>query len=358
MIDDIEPVNLKNMSVDECRDFFKSIGEPTFRANQVLEWLYSCRADSYDDMTNLPLHLRETLSGSAPLNRPKVLKKLKASDGTAKYLLELSDGGTVETVVMPHDYGISQCISTQVGCAMKCAFCASGQLGLVRNLELSEMVDQLLVSNGCLFGEERVSSLVLMGMGEPLANYDNVMKFIRLANWQKGFGIGWRHITLSTCGLVPQILKLAEENLQITLSVSLHAPDDETRSAIMPVNRTYGINQLMAACRQYADSTGRRVTYEYILLQGVNDSLRHADKLAGILKGSLSHVNLIPFNQVDRTDFKRPSEETVKAFYDELCSLGVDVTIRREMGSDIDAACGQLRRRHIAAAMTSGGGNE
>lgn len=345
--DDSYHANLKDMSLEECRDFFKSIGEPTFRANQILEWIYSNRVDSYDDMTNIPVYLREKLKEKAPLNRPEVLRKLQASDGTAKYLLGLLDGGTVETVVMPHDYGISQCISTQVGCAMKCAFCASGQLGLVRNLNVHEMIDQLLVSNNHLSGDQRIGSLVLMGMGEPLANYDNVIKFIKLANWQKGFGIGWRHITLSTCGLVPQILRLAKEDLQITLSVSLHAPDDETRSTIMPVNKTYPINELMSACRQYADFTGRRITYEYILLQGINDSRRHAIKLAEILKGSLSHVNLIPFNQVDQTEFKRPSDQTVKAFYDELCSLGVDVTIRREMGSDIDAACGQLRRRHI-----------
>jgi len=345
--DDSYHANLKDMSLEECRDFFKSIGEPTFRANQILEWIYSNRVDSYDDMTNIPVYLREKLKEKAPLNRPEVLRKLQASDGTAKYLLGLLDGGTVETVVMPHDYRISQCISTQVGCAMKCAFCASGQLGLVRNLNVHEMIDQLLVSNNHLSGDQRIGSLVLMGMGEPLANYDNVIKFIKLANWQKGFGIGWRHITLSTCGLVPQILRLAKEDLQITLSVSLHAPDDETRSTIMPVNKTYPINELMSACRQYADFTGRRITYEYILLQGINDSRRHAIKLAEILKGSLSHVNLIPFNQVDQTEFKRPSDQTVKAFYDELCSLGVDVTIRREMGSDIDAACGQLRRRHI-----------
>lgn len=347
----ISTVDMKSMSRDECRGFFESMGEPGYRADQVLEWLYRCRALSYEDMTNLPRPLRAELAEVAPLRPPEVLARSVSQGGdTTKYLMGLADGNAVEAVLMEHDYGLSLCVSSQVGCAMGCAFCASGLGGLVRDLTCGEMCDQVLAANDDAaerLDGARVSSLVVMGSGEPLLNYDNVIKFIRLAKWDRGLGIGARHITVSTCGIVPGILRLAREGIPVTLSVSLHAPDDATRSSIMKVNEAYPISTLVKACVDYAEITGRRVTYEYALIAGVNDSPAHAGRLAGMLRGTLCHVNLIPLNPVPETGYVRPASCAVDAFARVLQSRGIEATIRREMGSGIDAACGQLRRRRV-----------
>ena len=345
----ISTVDIKSMSRDECKAFFDSIGEPGYRADQILEWLYGRRVASYEGMTNLPRLLRARLAQIAPLRPPEVLARSVSPEGdTVKYLMGLADEDAVEAVLMRHDYGLSLCVSSQVGCPMGCAFCASGIGGLVRDLTCGEMIDQMLAANSDAverFDGARISSLVVMGSGEPLLNYDNVIKFIKLVNWDRGFGIGYRHITISTCGIVPGILRLAGEGLPVTLSVSLHAADDATRSSIMKVNAAYPISTLVKACNQYAEITGRRITYEYALIDGVNDSQAHAERLAAVLRGALCHVNLIPLNAVPETPYARPSSHVVEAFADALKSRGIEATIRKEMGSGIDAACGQLRRR-------------
>lgn len=348
----ISTVDIKSMSREECRSFFESVGEPGYRADQVLEWLYGQRVSSYEDMTNLPRLLRAKLAEVAPLRSPEVLaQRVSPSGDTVKYLMGLVDDNAVEAVLMRHDYGLSLCVSSQVGCPMGCAFCASGIGGLVRDLTCGEMIDQMLAASSDAaerLDGMRVSSLVVMGSGEPLLNYDNVIKFIRLVNWDRGFGIGYRHIAISTCGIVPGILRLAGEGMPLTLSVSLHAPDDVTRSSIMKVNAAYPISTLVKACGQYAQITGRRVTYEYALIAGVNDSPAHAERLAGVLRGTLCHVNLIPLNPVPETPYVRPASCVVEAFASALQSRGVEATIRREMGCGIDAACGQLRRRWVS----------
>ncbi|MCR4425307.1 MAG: 23S rRNA (adenine(2503)-C(2))-methyltransferase RlmN [Firmicutes bacterium] len=341
-------VDIRDMSVDECRSFFVSLGEPPYRANQVLEWVYHALASSYQEMTSIPTYLRRRLSEIAPLEGARVLARKKAREGTVKLLVGFADGNAVETVLMPHDYGLSLCVSSQVGCQMGCVFCASGLSGFVRNLSCGEMIAQLIAGSREAGAGRRVNSVVLMGTGEPLANYEQVLKFIRLINWNRGFGVGYRHITLSTCGLVPGIERLAGEGLPITLSVSLHAPDDETRSAIMKVSQVWGVSDVVRACVDYAERTGRRVTYEYSLIAGVNDSLAHADRLAHLIKGTLCHVNLIPLNPVPETGFARSPRQVVADFSKILTEAGIEVTIRREMGTDIDAACGQLRRRELA----------
>ncbi len=332
----ISTVDIKSMSREECRSFFESAGEPGYRADQVLEWLYRHRVSSYDDMTNLPRLLRAKLAEVAPLRSPEVLARSVSPGGdTTKYLMGLVDGNAVEAVLMEHDYGLSLCVSSQVGCQMGCAFCASGLGGLVRDLTCGEMIDQMLAANDDAaerFDTARISSVVVMGSGEPLLNYDSVIKFVRLANWDRGFGIGARHITISTCGIVPGIMRLAGEGIPLTLSVSLHASDDATRSSIMKVNAAYPISTLVKACSQYAEITGRRVTYEYALMAGVNDSPAHAERLAGMLRGTLCHVNLIPLNPVPETPYVRPASRVVEAFAGALQSRGIEATIRRQMG--------------------------
>jgi 23S rRNA (adenine2503-C2)-methyltransferase len=344
----IKTVDIKSMSYEECRNFFASLGEPAYRADQVLEWLHGQRVTSYDDMTNLPASLRRVLTEVSPLHAPEVLAVQSSAEGTTKYLVGLADGNAVETVLMEHDYGLSLCVSSQVGCAMGCAFCASGLGGLVRDLTCGEMVDQILAVSTDIAAkskDRRIGSVVMMGSGEPLANYDNVLRFVRLINWNRGYGIGYRRIAISTCGIVPGIRKLAREGLPVTLSVSLHAPDDRTRSSLMKINKVYPVGQLIEACTAYADFTGRRVTYEYCLIGGVNDSKAHAESLASLVRGTLCHVNIIPLNPVEETGFVRPSREAIDVFASTLRSAGIETTIRREMGADIDAACGQLRRR-------------
>ena len=333
--------DIKSMNQAEMADYFRELGEPAFRAKQVFQWLHR-GAVSFDDMTNLSKGLREKLSGSCYITAPTVERKqVSAQDGTIKYLWKLRDGNCIETVLMRYHHGNTVCISSQVGCRMGCAFCASTLGGKVRNLTPSEMLDQVLFTQ--LDSGVPISNIVLMGIGEPLDNFDTVMRFLELVNHPDGLNIGMRHISLSTCGLVEKIDKLADLRLQLTLSVSLHAPDDETRSRIMPVNKAVGVERLFKSCRQYFEKTGRRISYEYAMIDGVNDSDWQADLLAKHLKGTPGHVNLIPLNEVKESPLK-PSRR-VEAFQKRLEQHGITVTVRRKLGGDIDASCGQLRRK-------------
>ena len=333
--------DIKSMNQAEMVDYFRELGEPAFRAKQVFQWLHR-GAVSFDDMTNLSKGLREKLSGSCYITAPVVERKqVSAQDGTIKYLWKLRDGNCIETVLMRYHHGNTVCISSQVGCRMGCAFCASTLGGKVRNLTPSEMLDQVLFTQ--LDSGVPISNIVLMGIGEPLDNFDTVMRFLELVNHPDGLNIGMRHISLSTCGLVEKIDKLADLRLQLTLSVSLHAPDDETRSRIMPVNKAVGVERLFDTCRRYFEKTGRRISYEYAMIDGVNDSDWQADLLAKHLKGTPGHVNLIPLNEVKESPLK-PSRR-VEAFQKRLEQHGITVTVRRKLGGDIDASCGQLRRK-------------
>jgi 23S rRNA (adenine2503-C2)-methyltransferase len=338
-----EKVDLKSMNLAELEEFFRQLGQPKFRAKQVFVWMHK-GVRSFGEMTNLSKALREQLEEQCYLTVPQVERKqVSRLDGTIKYLWKLRDGNCIETVLMRYQHGNTVCISSEVGCAMGCAFCASTLGGLVRRLTPSEMVDQVLFTQ--LDSGAPISNIVLMGIGEPLDNYDTVKRFLELINSPDGMNIGMRHISLSTCGLVKQIDRLAEENLQLTLSVSLHAPDDETRSRIMPVNRSCGVDTLMSTCRRYFKKTGRRISFEYAMIDGVNDSDRQADLLAAQLKGMPSHVNLIPLNEVRESPLK-PSKR-VRQFQQRLESQGITVTVRRKLGGDIDASCGQLRRKTL-----------
>ncbi len=334
-------IDLKSMTLEELTAFFKEMGQPAFRAKQVFRWLYR-GVTSFEEMTDLSKGLREQLEARCFITAPKVARKqVSAIDGTIKYLWELADGNCIETVLMRYQHGNTVCVSSQVGCRMGCAFCASTLAGRVRDLTPAEMVDQVLFTQ--LDSGAHISNIVLMGIGEPLDNFDTVMRFLTLVNHPDGLNIGMRHISLSTCGLTEKIDKLAQLGLQLTLSVSLHAPDDETRSKIMPINRSVGVDKLMETCRRYFKTTGRRISYEYAMIDGVNDSDRQADLLAGLLKGLPGHVNLIPLNDVEESPLK-PSHR-VAQFQKRLENQGVTVTVRRRLGSDIDASCGQLRRK-------------
>ena len=334
-------IDLKSMTLEELTAFFKEMGQPAFRAKQVFRWLYR-GVTSFEEMTDLSKGLREQLEARCFITAPKVARKqVSAIDGTIKYLWELADGNCIETVLMRYQHGNTVCVSSQVGCRMGCAFCASTLAGRVRDLTPAEMVDQVLFTQ--LDSGAHISNIVLMGIGEPLDNFDTVMRFLTLVNHPDGLNIGMRHISLSTCGLTEKIDKLAQLGLQLTLSVSLHAPDDETRSKIMPINRSVGVDKLMETCRRYFKTTGRRISYEYAMIDGVNDSDRQADLLAGLLKGLPCHVNLIPLNDVEESPLK-PSRR-VAQFQKRLENQGVTVTVRRRLGSDIDASCGQLRRK-------------
>ena len=334
-------VDIKSMTLEELTVRFKEQGEPAFRAKQVFQWLYR-GVTSFDEMSNLSKTLRQKLQENCFITAPKVARKqVSELDGTIKYLWELSDGNCIETVLMRYKHGNTVCISCQVGCSMGCAFCASTLAGKVRDLTPAEMIDQVLFTQ--IDSGAPISNIVLMGIGEPLDNFDTVMKFLKLVNHPEGMNIGMRHISLSTCGLTDKIDKLAQLELQLTLSVSLHAPDDETRSKIMPVNRAVGVEKLMDTCRRYFRTTGRRISYEYAMIDGVNDSDWQADLLAKHLKGTPGHVNLIPLNEVEESPLK-PSKR-VAAFQKRLESHGVTATVRRKLGGDIDASCGQLRRK-------------
>ena len=338
--------NIKSMTQEELTAWLKELGEPAFRAKQIFRWLYR-GVRSFDEMTDLSKALREKLAGAALLTPPTVARKqVSAQDGTIKYLWELADGNCVESVLMRYQHGNTVCISCQVGCRMGCAFCASTIAGKVRDLTPAEMLDQVLFTQ--LDSGAPVSNIVLMGIGEPLDNFDTVLRFLELVNHPDGLNIGMRHISLSTCGLAEQIDKLAGYRLQLTLSVSLHAPDDETRSRIMPVNRSYGVERLLDSCRRYFETTGRRISYEYAMIDGVNDADWQADLLARRLRGMPAHVNLIGLNEVEESPLK-PSRR-MAAFQKRLEDHGVTVTVRRKLGGDIDASCGQLRRRAMREA--------
>jgi 23S rRNA (adenine2503-C2)-methyltransferase len=338
-------IDLKSMLECELCDFVKSKGYPAFRGKQIFEWI-SKGVCSFDEMKNLPKNIREELERECTLSCAKIVRKLISKiDGTVKYLLEFDDGERVETVFMRYKHGNSVCVSTQVGCRMGCKFCASTIGGLVRGLKPSEILEQILVCIRDL--NEDVSNIVLMGIGEPLDNYDNVLKFLKLVNEERGVCIGMRHISLSTCGLVDMIDRLKEEHLGITLSVSLHAPTDEIRKQIMPIANKWDIDSLLESCKRYSKETSRRISYEYAMISGVNDSEECASILAKKLKGTLAHVNLIPVNSVTETGFKKSSTETIKKFCEILEKNGVAVTVRRKLGSDINASCGQLRRGEV-----------
>ena len=336
--------DIKSMRREDLAAFLKELGQPAFRAKQIFSWLHK-GAVSFDEMTNLPAALRKELAGRCVITHPEVERKqVSRLDGTVKYLWRLGDGNCIETVLMRYQHGNTVCISSQVGCRMGCAFCASTLGGKVRDLTPSEMLDQVLFTQ--LDSGAEISNIVLMGIGEPLDNFENVLAFLHLINDPEGMNIGMRHISLSTCGLTEKIDKLASYRLQLTLSVSLHAPDDETRSKLMPVNRSVGVEKLMAACRNYFAVTGRRVSFEYAMIDGVNDSDAQADLLASYLSGMPSHVNLIPLNEVRESPLK-PSRRTAE-FQKRLEQQGITVTVRRKLGGDIDASCGQLRRKRLA----------
>ena len=334
-------VDIKSMTPEELTAWLKELGEPAFRAKQVLKWLYR-GVTSFEEMTDLSKALRQKLEEEALLTPPTVARKQASQeDGTIKYLWRLADGNCVESVLMRYRHGNTVCISCQVGCRMGCAFCASTIAGKVRDLTPAEMLDQVLFTQ--MDSGAPISNIVLMGIGEPLDNFDTVLRFLTLVNHPDGLNIGMRHISLSTCGLVEQIDKLAQHGLQLTLSVSLHAPDDETRSKIMPVNRSVGVEKLLETCRRYFEKTGRRISYEYAMIDGVNDAGWQADLLARRLRGAPAHVNLIPLNEVEESPLK-PSRR-VADFQKRLEGQGVTVTVRRKLGGDIDASCGQLRRK-------------
>ena len=334
---------LRSMTPEELTAWCREQGQPAFRGKQLFQW-FSRGVSSVDEMTDIPKSLREQVAAAGFFVPAVERKQVSKLDGTIKYLWKLSDGNCVESVLMRYRHGNSVCISSQVGCAMGCAFCASTLGGRVRNLTPAELLDQVI------FTEKDagvpVSNIVLMGIGEPLDNYDNVMRFLTLVNHPLGKNIGMRHISLSTCGLVKGIDRLAEEGLQLTLSVSLHAPDDETRTRLMPVNRACNVEEVLAACRRYFEKTGRRVSYEYALIDGVNDTPRHARLLGDKLAGAVAHVNLIPLNYVEESPL-RPSRR-VRGFRKQLEDRGITATVRRRLGSDIDASCGQLRRKAMA----------
>ena len=341
-------IDIKSMSQEEMTDFLRELGEPAFRGKQIFTWLHR-GVTSFDDMSNVSKALRQKLQERCYITAPSVARKqVSQLDGTMKYLWQLRDGNCIETVLMRYHHGNTVCISSQVGCRMGCAFCASTIAGKVRDLTPSEMLDQVLFTQ--LDAGEEISNIVLMGIGEPMGNLDNVLKFLELVNHPDGLNIGMRHISLSTCGVVPGIERLAELRLQLTLSVSLHAPDSETRSRIMPVNRAYDVEQLFDACHRYFEKTGRRISFEYAMIDGVNDHDWQADLIARRIHGMPGHVNLIPLNDVVESPFK-PSKR-VAAFQKRLEFHGITATVRRSLGGDIDASCGQLRRK----AMEEKGG--
>lgn len=337
--------NIKDYDLEDLKQELISIGEKGFRAEQIFKWLYQEKVKSFDEMTNLSLELREKLKNNYTICNYNILKKLESSDGTKKYLFDILDGNIIESVLMEYHYGKSVCVSSQVGCKMGCKFCASTGIPFVRNLTSGEIVEQILAIEQDT--GEKISNIVFMGIGEPLDNYDNVIKAIRILNNPKGLGIGARHISVSTSGLVPRIYDLAKENIQCTLSVSLHASNNEKRSSMMPVNNRYSVEELIKACKDYIAMTNKRISFEYALAKDNNDNMQDAKELANLLKGMLCHVNLIPINKIENGKFTKSSNENIIKFRDYLNDHGIVATIRRELGSDIEAACGQLRRKNL-----------
>lgn len=342
----MEKIDILSLSLDELISVFSELELPKFRAKQVYEWLHKHCVQSFDDMTNINKTMRLQLAERFQILSCKIERKLVSSiDGTVKYLYEMYDGEFVESVLMQYNHGYSICISTQVGCKMGCTFCASTIGGCRRNLKASEMLLQIYSAQRDT--GVKISNIVLMGMGEPLDNYDNVIKFLELVSSDDGINIGLRHISLSTCGLVPKIYELADRKLQLTLSVSLHAPNDELRSRTMPINKRWSIDELIKACKYYFDKTGRRISFEYALIDGVNDTQECANELVTLLKGMVCHVNLIPVNTVEESGYKRSNKKNVKDFCDYLNNNRITATVRRTLGSDINASCGQLRKKTI-----------
>lgn len=341
----MEKIDLLSLTLKEIEEVLTDMGEKKFRGKQIFQWINK-GVKSFDEMTNLSKNLRDQLAERTYITNVKIEKKLVSSmDGTIKYLFLLEDCNIIEGVVMKYHHGLTACISTQVGCAMGCTFCASTLEGLVRNLRAGEMIDQILTMQEDT--GERISNIVLMGSGEPLHNYDETINFLKIINDENGLNIGNRHITLSTSGLVPQIKTLADLQIPINLAISLHAPNDELRQQTMPVAKKYAIDELIDSCRYYIEKTGRRITFEYALIKGVNDRDNDARELGDLLRGMLCHVNLIPVNNVDERGYKKPSTESIHQFQNILKKAGIETTVRREMGSDINAACGQLRRKHL-----------
>ena len=339
-------MNIYGIKRLDLEEYFLNIGEKKFKALQVFEWLYIHKVKSFYEMTNIKKELQERLEKDFSFKMISIVKK-QEDKLTKKYLFKLFDGNFVEAVLMQHDYGLSICVSSQVGCNMGCAFCESGRLKKVRDLGTYEIVQQILLVEEDI--KKRISSVVVMGIGEPLDNYENVMNFVRIINDPKGIAIGARHITLSTCGLVPKIKELMNEDLQINLALSLHAPNTQLRDKIMPINKAYKLPILMDTIKEYIEKTNRRVTIEYVMLSGVNDNETQAVELASLLKGLNVYVNLIPYNETNHIEFKRTSKEQIMKFYDVLKRRGINVTIRKEFGSNIDAACGQLRSKEVKA---------
>lgn len=342
-------INLYGLEIKKLEELMLQEGQKRFRATQLYTWIYEKGATSFDEMSDVSLRFREVLKEKYELIKPSIFVKQCSKDGTIKLLLELSDGAKVETVLMRYNYGNVICVSSQVGCNMGCSFCASGLLKKQRNLLTEEMMGQILVVNDLLKEEgndERVTHVVVMGTGEPFDNYDNVIDFVRIVNHPKALAIGARHITVSTCGIPDKIIKYANEGLQVNLAISLHAPNNEIRSKIMRINNAYPLEVLMPAVKEYEKIARRRVTFEYILLRGVNDTLQCADELSDLVRGTLAHVNLIPYNPVDEHGYQRSSDSTVHAFLDRLTKRGITATVRKEFGTDIDAACGQLRAKN------------
>lgn len=336
-------IDLKDLTFEELEEFLVGMGERKFRAKQIFAWLHR-GVTSFDEMTDLSVALRKKLAEVSFVSTAEIERLLVSKiDGTRKYLFRLGDGNMVESVAMYYKHGISMCISCQVGCRMGCKFCASTIGGLVRSLTAGEILNQVLFVQKDI--GERISNIVMMGIGEPMDNFDNVIKFLKNVNDEHGINIGYRHISLSTCGVVPNIERLMKYALPITLSISLHAPTDEIRSTIMPVNNAYPVDELLAVCRKYTERTGRRISFEYSVINGVNDSEECAKILASKLKGMLCHVNLIPVNNVEENDFKKPSADKIRRFMSVIDKYNIPVTVRRELGSDISASCGQLRRQ-------------
>ncbi len=337
--------NIKDYTLEALKEEMKSLGEKPFRAEQIFFWLYQEKVKTFDEMTNLSIFLREKLKENYTMCNYQILRKQEASDGTKKYLFDVLDGNAIETVLMQYHHGKTVCVSSQIGCKMGCKFCASTGIAFIRNLTSGEIVEQILAVEQDI--GESISNIVFMGIGEPLDNYENVMNAIAILNHPKGLNIGARHISISTSGIVPRIYDLAKENRQCTLSISLHAVNNEKRSQMMPVNKVYPIEELLQACRDYIEITNRRVSFEYALAKDNNDHLEDAKELVKLLKGMLCHVNLIPINAIENGAYTKSSNENIIKFRDYLNDHGIVATIRRELGSDIDAACGQLRRKNL-----------
>lgn len=337
--------NIKDYNLEELKEEIKKIEEKPFRAEQIFKWIFQENVNSFDEMTNLSLELREKLKNNYNICNYKIIKKQEASDGTKKYLFDVLDGNAIETVLMSYHHGYSLCVSSQIGCKMGCKFCASTGIKFIRSLTSGEIVEQILAVEKD--SKIKISNVVFMGIGEPLDNYENVINAIRIINNPKGLNIGARHISISTSGIVPKIYELAKENIQCTLSISLHSTTNENRSSLMPINNKYSIEELIQACKDYIKTTNRRISFEYALAKDNNDNLDDAQRLAQLLRGMNCHVNLIPINKIENGKFNKSSNENIMKFRDYLNDHGIVATVRRELGSDIDAACGQLRRKNL-----------